>query len=383
MLSLAKEFVSYARELYATDEFIPLHEPRFIGNEKKYLSEVVDSTFVSSIGSRVGEFEKVVESYTGAKHAIATVNGTAALHVALRLVGTKEGDEIITQSLTFVATCNAIRYTGAVPSFIDVDPSTLGMSPDSLEEYLDRNAERVGDSICVNKNTNSVIRACVPVHDLGHPVRIKEIVTICQDYGIEVVEDAAESLGSYYDGSHTGLYGKIGTLSFNGNKIITTGGGGMLLTGDDEIALEAKHLTTTAKLAHPWLFIHDAVGYNYRMPNLNASLGCAQMEQLDFYLENKRQLAGMYSRWFEEKGIELVKEPAVSRSNYWLNSVRLESRDERDEFLSITNELKVMTRPLWTPMHTLSIHSDCSATNLIETEKLENTLVCLPSSVRL
>jgi len=382
MLKLAKMFLPLVREVYATDDYIPLHAPRFTGNEKSYLLETIDSTYVSTVGEFVNQFESAVKSYTGAAHAIATVNGTSALHTALQLVGVRPGEEVLTQSLTFVATCNAIRYVGAEPVFIDVERATLGMSPDSLELFLEQHAEQRDDGACWNKVSNRIIRACLPVHDLGHPVRILDVSNLCQQYGIELVEDSAESLGSRYDSIHTGLFGKIGVLSFNGNKIITTGGGGMLLTNHEDIAVRAKHITTTAKKSHPWLFLHDETGYNYRMPNLNAALGCAQIENLENFVLAKRRLAESYLAWFQERDVEFIVEPSRARSNYWLNAILLASRQDRDEFLEITNQNGVMTRPLWTPMHTLDMYKDCLHADLNETENLENTVVCIPSSVK-
>ena len=382
MLKLAKMFLPFVREVYATDDYIPLHAPRFTGNEKSYLLETIDSTYVSTVGEFVNRFEGAVKSYTGAAHAIATVNGTSALHTALQLVGVQPGEEVLTQSLTFVATCNAIRYVGAEPVFIDVERATLGMSPDSLELFLEQYAEQRDDGACWNKVSNRIIRACLPVHDLGHPVRIQDVSNLCQQYGIELVEDSAESLGSRYDSIHTGLFGKIGVLSFNGNKIITTGGGGMLLTNHEDVAVRAKHITTTAKKSHPWLFLHDETGYNYRMPNLNAALGCAQIENLENFVLAKRRLAETYLAWFQERDVEFIVEPSRARSNYWLNAILLASRQDRDEFLEITNQNSVMTRPLWTPMHTLDMYRDCLHADLSETKNLEDTVVCIPSSVK-
>ena len=295
------DFVVFVREVFGTNEHIPLHAPRFKGREREYVLNTIESTLVSSIGEYVIEFEKRILEYTGAKYAIATVNGTSALHIALLLAEVCQDDEVITQSLTFVATCNAISYCGARPVFVDVERATLGMSPSSLNAFLDEYAEIRDDGLCWNKKTNRVLRACVPVHDLGHPVDITDIAVLCERYNIALVEDASESLGSFYKGKHTGRVGVTSSFSFNGNKIITTGGGGMLITDDEEISRKARHLTTTAKLPHPWLFLHDKIGYNYRMPNLNAALGCAQIENLPDYVVRKRTLADNYRRWFEVK----------------------------------------------------------------------------------
>ena len=312
---------------------------------------------------------------------MATNNGTAALHTALRLAGVQCGDEVITQPLTFVATCNAIRYCGAEPLFVDVERTTLGLSPEVISPFLEEFAEVRSDGLCWNRQSNRIIRAVVPVHNLGFPARAVEIGEICAQYNITVIEDAAESLGSFRDGIHTGRAGCMGTLSFNGNKIITTGGGGAVITDDETIADKAKHLTTTAKQPHPWLFLHDEVGFNYRLPNLNAALGCAQIEQLPNYIERKRGLANSYQQWFADKEPELVLEPQGTRSNYWLNAVLLKDREERDRFLKYTNERGVMTRPMWTPMHTLPMYQNCQRGDVTVAENIESRLVNIPSSV--
>ncbi len=378
---LAADFVRLVRKLYSTDKFVPLHAPRFLGNEQDYVIEAIQSTFVSTVGKQVEEFEERISDYTGSKHTIATTNGTAALHTALLCCGVKQDEEVITSPLTFVATCNAIKYCGADPIFVDVDSKTLGMSPDHLEEFLVENTEIRGDNLSWNKRTNRIIRACLPVHNLGHPVRIDKIKAICDRYNLVLIEDAAESLGSVYKGRHTGRVGQVGVISFNGNKIVTTGGGGALITDDYQIAEIAKHKTTTAKQPHPWLYIHDDVGHNYRLPNLNAALGCAQIEQLDEFVRSKRSLADQYQRWFESKSVEFVVEPMSAKSNYWLNAIFLKDRRERDIFLKYTNDEGVMTRPMWTPMHTLPMYKNCQRNDLSTAESIEERLVNIPSSV--
>ena len=377
-----KEIIDFIKSIYG-EGFIPLHEPRFIGNEKKYLCDCIDSTFVSSVGKYVDLFEEKIAEYTGAKKSVVTVNGTAALHIALKLCGVKPGDEVITQPLTFIATCNAISYNGAVPVFIDVDRETMGISPEKLDNFL-KNQTKWDSSINqqINKLTNRPITACVPMHTFGHPCRIDEIVDICNKYNIDVVEDAAESLGSTFKGKHTGLLGKVGVLSFNGNKTITTGGGGMILTNDKNLAQKAKHITTTAKVPHRWEYIHDEVGYNYRMPNINAALGCAQLESLPGFIEKKRNLAHNYENFFSKyKEIKFFKEPEKAKSNYWLNAVILKDRNERNNFLEATNANSVMTRPAWTLMNKLDMFENCFRTDLSNAEWLEERVVNIPSSV--
>jgi perosamine synthetase len=374
------DFVHFVRGLYGTDEFIPLYAPKFSGNEKKYLLETIDSSFVSSVGEFVNEFERKVAEYTGIKYAIATVNGTAALHVALKLSGVKQDTEVITQSLTFVATCNTIRYCGAKPVFVDVDRSTLGLSPQSLKVFLDECCELRDDGFCWNKSSNRLITACLPMHTFGLPVQLDEIKQICDRYNIELVEDAAESLGSLYKGHHTGSTGKLSAISFNGNKIITTGGGGVILTNDEELAIRAKHITTTAKVPHRWAFEHDEVGFNYRLPNLNAALGVAQMEMLPAYVESKRRLAKQYQEWGDEHGLQFVKEPANTRSNYWLNMAIAQDQQHRDVMLEVTNNSNVMTRPAWIPMHKLEMNQDCQKGDMANTEWLFERIVNVPSS---
>jgi len=375
------ETVQFIRDIYHKPEgFIPLHEPRFIGNEKKYLEECIDTTFVSSVGKFVDRFEVDLAHYTGAKRVVVCVNGTNALYLALILSGVNRGDEVITQPLTFIATANAISYTGASPVFVDVDIKTLGISSESLLQFLENNTVQKEDG-CYNKSTNRKISAVVPMHTFGHPCLIDEIAEICKYYHIALVEDAAESLGSFYKGKHTGTFGKIGVVSFNGNKIITTGGGGALLFNDEELATKAKHLTTQAKVPHQWEFVHDEVGYNYRMPNINAALGVAQLEQIDEYLLSKRNLANHYKEFFSRKGIQLVNEPENARSNYWLNAILLDNRDERDEFLKYTNQNGIMTRPVWELMNRLPMFNNAQCGDLSNSEWIADRLVNITSSV--
>lgn len=376
---MKKDFVSQAIKLFG-DGFIPLHRPVFEGNERQYLVDCIDSNFVSSVGEKVTEFENLIAEFTGARYAVATVNGTAALHVALELSGVDRGEEVISQASTFIATCNAIKYVGAYPVFIDVDQDTMGMSPNALIKFLEIHAiER--DGKCFNKITGRRIAACVPMHTFGFPCRIKEIVDICNNWGITLIEDAAESLGSYVDGKHTGTFGKMATLSFNGNKVITTGGGGMIITNDLNLATKAKHISTTAKIPHPYEFVHDQIGYNYRMPNLNAALGIAQMERLNEFLTIKAKLADEWGAFFDHKGIRFVKAIKGNKANHWLNSIVLDSRIDRDEFINFTNEKGVMTRPIWTLMSKLPMFKDCYTDGLKTSLWLEDRVVNIPSSV--
>lgn len=378
-----EKIVRFIRDTFGQDGFLPLHEPKFVGNEKKYVAECIDSTFVSSVGEFVGKFEEDVRDYTGAKCAVAAVNGTSALYVALNLAGVQKEDEVITQALTFVATSNAISYCDAHPVYLDVDGQTLGLSPSHVEDFLRENTRQKADGYCYNQHTGRRISTCVPVHMNGHPCDIIALKEICDKYNVTVVEDAAESMGTLFDGRHAGTFGKLGILSFNGNKIITCGGGGMILTNDEQVAKTAKHITTQAKAAHPWLFIHDQRGYNFRLPNLNAALARAQMEQLDRYLQNKRELAGLYEDFFKSLGIPFVKEPPRSRSNYWLNAILLGSLKERDAFLKYTNDNGVMTRPAWELMTKLDMFKDCYRGPLENSEYIAERLVNIPSSVRL
>jgi len=390
------EIVRFIRETFNQPEaYIPLHAPVFNGNEKKYMEECIDTTFVSSVGKFVDRFEEEMAAFTGAKKAVVCVNGTNALHLALMLAGVKPDDEVITQPITFIATANAISYCNAHPVFIDVDKDTLGLSPKSLEFWLQENVEMrdvsvnsLRSALCpmpFNKLTNRRIAAVVPMHTFGHPCRIDEIAEICEKYNIQLIEDAAESLGSYYKNKHTGTSGRIGVLSFNGNKIITTGGGGMLLFNDVELANKAKHLTTQAKVPHQWEFIHDEIGYNYRMPNINAALGVAQLEQLTVFLDAKRKLAQAYSSFFSAfasaSQISFFTEPKHAKSNYWLNVVLLEDRKQRDEFLKYTNENGIMTRPVWELMNRLPMFQNAQCGDLSNAEWIADRLVNIPSSV--
>lgn len=377
-----QDVIDFIRGLYQTAEFIPLHEPKFVGNERAYVLDCIDSTFVSSVGKYVDRFEQMMAEYTGAKYAVATVNGTAALHIALKLAGVDHNDEVITQSLSFVATCNAISYCGAKPVFVDVDRTTLGMSPSSLRDFLFLNATKTLDG-CINKTTGKMISAVVPMHTFGHPCGIDEIAKICEEFGIPLIEDAAESLGSYYQGKHTGTFGKLAAFSFNGNKTITTGGGGMIITNDEALAKRAKHITTTAKQPHPYEFVHDEIGYNYRLPNLNAALGCAQMEILPRLLESKRAIASSYIDFFANSALNFIKEPAQAHSNYWLNALVLEDKPVRELFLKELNEAGVMSRPIWKLMNELTMFSDCQSADLSNSKWLEERVVNIPSSARL
>lgn len=378
-----KCIVDFVHKVFNTESFVPLSVPKFIGNEKKYLEECIDTTFVSSVGKFVDRFEEDMARYTGAKKAVVCVSGTNALHMAMMLVGVERDDEVLTQALTFIATCNAISYIGAHPVFIDVDRSTMGLSPYALRKWLSENAE-VRSGECFNKTTGRRIKCCVPMHTFGHPVRIEEILEVCNEYYIELVEDAAESIGSYYKGKHTGTFGKVGAISFNGNKTITTGGGGMLLFNDEELAAKAKHLTTQAKVPHRWEFRHDHIGYNYRMPNINAALGCAQLEHLDEFVEDKRALALEYEKFFAGiEGIEFFKEPADSKSNYWLQAVILPDKEAQLDFLEYTNDNGVMTRPIWELMNRLPMFENCQNDGLENTIWFADRVVNIPSSVRL
>lgn len=393
--------ISFIKGLYNNQEFVPLAVPKFIGNEKKYLNECIDTTFVSSVGQFVDRFEKDMATYTGAKRAVVCVSGTNALHMSLMLVGVKRDDEVLTQALTFIATCNALSYIGAHPVFLDVDRSTMGLSPDAMKEWLQKNAEvrkntrineldkshdfafQEDELACYNKNTGRRVKACVPMHTFGHPVRIEEIAALCKEWHIELVEDAAESIGSKYKGIHTGLFGKVGALSFNGNKTITTGGGGMMLFNDEELGAYAKHITTQAKIPHRWEFRHDHIGYNYRMPNINAALGCAQLEHLDEYIADKRATAAAYAEYFKNvDGIDFFVEPENSFSNYWLNVVILPDQDKQLEFLQETNDNGVMTRPIWELMNRLPMFEHCKHDRLENTIWFADRVVNIPSSVR-
>ncbi|GAB1469044.1 hypothetical protein MASR2M64_18170 [Candidatus Cloacimonadota bacterium] len=449
MLMNYQPIIDFIRGLYPNRDFIPLHEPHFAGNEKKYMLDCIDTTFVSSVGKYVDKFEEMIREFTGAKYAVATVNGTAALHIALLLAGVQRNDLVITQPLTFIATCNAISYCGAEPVFIDIDRKTLGLSAEALESWLSENsviAEKDGmlqsyylpqistnerSQILTNtslyigkKETNEELQkslenslvsntqnklsqtakpsfvpicdlsfvkirglkrisACVPMHTFGQPCEIERIVEVCKRYHIPVVEDSAESIGSYYKGQHTGTFGKLGVLSFNGNKTITTGGGGMIITNDDELGKLAKPITTTAKIPHPWKFEHDMVGYNYCLSNINAALGCAQMELLPGILKNKRQTAHRYQEYFQDNpDIEFMAEPKDSISNYWLNAILLKNQAERDIFLQQTNDNRVMTRPAWILMNQLEMFQNSIRSDLKVSIEIANRLINIPSSYR-
>lgn len=380
-----QDIVDFIRNHYnAKDgEKVMLHAPTFAGNEKKYLDECINTTFVSSVGQFVDRFERDIETFTGAKRAVVCVSGTNALHMSMLLVGVKHDDEVLTQALTFIATCNAISYIGAHPVFIDVDLDTMGMSPVALEKWLNRNAEIRKDCQCYNIHTGRRIKGCVPMHTFGHPVRLDEISDICCRWHIELVEDAAESIGSLYKGKHTGTFGKVGAISFNGNKTITTGGGGMMLFQDEELGALAKHITTQAKVPHRWEFVHDHIGYNYRMPNINAALGCAQLEQIDRFLESKRTTAQAYIDYFadEPHGIKFMKEPKDTKSNYWLNAILMPSKEDQLKFLEYTNDNGVMTRPVWELMNRLEMFKDAQNDGLKNSQWLADRIVNIPSSV--
>lgn len=374
--------IKFIRETFQTSDFIPLHVPYFGGNEKKYLAETIDSTFVSSVGPFVNLFEEKIAEYTGSKFAVACVNGTNALHMAMIVNGVQSGDEVLSQALTFIATANAISYIGAKPVFIDVDRDTMGLSPEAVRNFLETHAEKRSDGFTYNKTTGRKIAACIPMHTFGFPATIDLIAEVCAKWNIALIEDAAESLGSYYKGKHTGTFGNVGVFSFNGNKTITCGGGGVLITDDEELAKMAKHLTTQAKIPHPWKFRHDAIGYNYRMPNLNAALACAQLEQIDEILENKRELAKRYSAFFAETGIKFVAESENSKANYWLNTLILDSEENRERFLIATNKEGVMTRPVWDLMSDLDMFGDCQNDGLVNSKWLAERVVNIPSSYR-
>lgn len=373
------KLIAFVREMYGSTGPIPLHEPVFRGHEAKYVSGTIDSTFVSSVGVFVDRFEQEMAAYVGCPRAVAVVNGTAALHVSLLLAGVRPGDLVITQPLTFVATCNAISYCGAEPVFVDVDRHTLGLSPSALEAWLQEHAFVDDDGTCRVSSDGKAVRACVPMHTFGHPVDIEGLVRVCSEWGVALVEDAAESLGSTYKGRHTGTFGLLGALSFNGNKILTTGGGGMIL-GGDALGRKAKHLTTTAKVAHPYEYVHDMIGYNYRMPNINAALGCAQLEQLHQFLASKRALAASYEQFLKGTALQFIREPEDCRSNYWLNAVLCEDREHRDELLVRTNRDGVMTRPVWTLMNKLEMYATCRRGEVPNSKWLEDRVVNLPSS---
>ena len=361
---------------------VGLHEPEFNGNEEKYLNECIESSYVSSVGKFVDQFELDLAKFAGAKYAVATSNGTSALHIALKLAGVEPDDEVLVPTLTFVATCNAISYCNATPHLVDSDKICFGVNPAKLSDYLKEIAE-VKNNICINKLTGNPIRALCVVHVFGHPVDLDPIVEICKHYHIQLVEDAAEALGSYYKNEHVGHRGIAGILSFNGNKIVTAGGGGAILTDDDAIAKKAKHLTTTAKLPHGFYYEHDQVGYNYRLPNINAALGCAQLEQLPHFLKVKRKLADTYAQAFKAiSDVKFIEEPEYAKSNCWLNAILLDKEfaDVRDSLLELLNEHKIGARPVWNLMHTLQMYQDCPRMDLSIAEDLAARLISIPSS---
>ena len=380
-MSNYNEIIDFIKNQFQAKEFIPLHEPNFSGREKEYVLNTIESTFVSSVGAYVDKFEIMMSDLSKTKKAVALVNGTSALQVALRLSGVISGDEVITQALTFIATINAIIYNGASPIFLDVDLDTMGLSPNAVEAFLEENGE-IRYGFCYNKKTNKKIAACMPMHTFGFPVHLDELILICKKWNIPLVEDAAESIGSEYKGMPTGSFGKLGVFSFNGNKIVTSGGGGAIVTNDIQLGIKAKHLTTTAKVPHPYEYVHDEIGYNFRMPNLNAALACAQLEQLNSFIQNKRNLASEYSVFFESIGVKFRTELPNTKANYWLMCIELENTKDRDSFLKETNEKKVMTRPIWQLIFKSPLYSDFQRDSQENAIYLENRIVNIPSSVR-
>ena len=376
-----QKLIEFIQDHYQTTEFIPLHAPVFNGQERNYVLETIDSTFVSSVGAFVDRFEQEVAAYTKSPKAIATVNGTAALHIALKLAGVENSDLVITQPLTFVATCNAIAYCRAEPVFVDVDKHTLGLSAHAMQAWLEEHAFIDDQLTCRHRDSQRIIRACLPMHTFGHPADLDGIMRVCSQWNIALVEDAAESLGSLYKGQHTGTFGLLGTLSFNGNKIITTGGGGMILT-NEALGQRAKHITTTAKQPHPYEFVHDELDYNYRLPNLNAALGCAQLEQLEAFVAEKRALAQAYAELLAHSSLQFVVEPEHCRSNYWLNAVICDNQQQRDELLKVTNEAGVMSRPIWQLMNQLTMYRHALKGDIPNAEWLVQRVVNLPSSIK-
>lgn len=373
------KFTEDIKGIYGKD-FVPLHEPTFSGQELQYVNDCITSGWVSSVGQYVNQFEEKLATYAGVKYAISVVNGTAALQVALRSVGVQREDEVFVPSLTFIATANAISYLGAIPHFVDVQTTTLGLNPIKLEQYIQEIGELREDGL-YNKLTGRMIRAVVPMHTFGHPVDLDNLLRVCNLYQLELVEDAAESLGSFYKGKHTGSFGTISAVSFNGNKIITTGGGGAILTNDEQLAKYAKHITTTAKMPHRWEYVHDEIGYNYRMPNLNAALGCAQLEQMPFFIKQKRAITEVYKKLVEDlDGVQLFEEPIHAESNYWLQTLILDEDNNRDDVLAFLNDHGVMSRPIWSPLHQLEMYRNCPRMDLSTTEILNKRIINIPST---
>ncbi len=374
--------IDFIKEIYPGEGVIPLHAPHFFGKEKDYLNECIDSTFVSSVGPFVDRMERDLATYTGSRFCVAVVNGTSALHIALLLSGVKRGDGVITQAFSFIATSNAISYCGAQPFFVDIDEQTLGMSASALEHFFEGTEQR--EDGCYHVESGKKITACVPMHSFGMPVDILEIKRLCDHHRVVLIEDAAESIGSYHQGRHTGTLGKFGVFSFNGNKTITCGGGGAIITDDEELARSAKHITTQAKVPHPYEFYHDEIGFNYRCPNINAALLCAQLELIEQILMNKRETAGLYRNFFESEfpAIRFVSEGVDKKSNYWLNAILFQDEAQRENFIQLAIQQKVMVRPAWRPMHHLPMFQNAWRDGLVNTEKVYQTLVNLPSSVR-
>ena len=380
-MSNFNDIIGFIKNQFPAKEFIPLHEPNFSGREKEYVLDTIESTFVSSVGTYVDKFEIMMSDFSKTQKAVAVVNGTSALQVALRLSGVISGDEVITQALTFIATINAIIYNGASPVFLDVDLDTMGLSPNAVQVFLEENGE-LRDGFCYNKKTNKKIAACMPMHTFGFPVHLDELILICKKWNIPVVEDAAESIGSEYKGMPTGSFGKLGVFSFNGNKIVTSGGGGAIVTNDLQLGMKAKHLTTTAKIPHPYEYVHDEIGYNFRMPNLNAALACAQLEQLNSFIQNKRKLAFEYNIFFESMVVKFRTELPNTKANYWLMCIELNNKKDRDSFLKETNDNKVMTRPIWQLIYKSPLYSNFQRDSQINAMYLEDRIVNIPSSVR-
>ena len=380
-MSNHNEIIGFIKNQFHNKDFIPLHEPSFTGREKEYVLDTIESTFVSSVGAYVDKFEIMMSELSKTQKVVAVVNGTSALQVALRLSGVENGDEVLTQALTFIATVNAIIYNGASPVFLDVDLDTMGLSPNAVQAFLEEFGE-LRDGICYNKKSNKKIAACMPMHTFGFPVHLDELIAICNKWNIPIVEDAAESIGSEYKGMPTGSFGKLGAFSFNGNKIVTSGGGGAIVTNDLQLGIKAKHLTTTAKVPHPYEYVHDEIGYNFRMPNLNAALACAQLEQLNSFIQNKRNLASEYSVFFESIGVKFRTELPDTKANYWLMCIELENTKDRDSFLKETNGKKVMTRPIWQLIFKSPLYSNFQRDSQENAIYLENRIVNIPSSVR-